>query len=395
MKSKEKGKIIIGIAIIIVLAIILIIYNVQKQVVYANSETKDVEIIKVSNAEKVDIEEIIKKNSQEDKEQIIVEKVNIEYITQYKNNNELPKGTMQVVQEGRTGKQQVTIKRTIDENGEIHDEELSSIITIGAVNKIVEVGTSTTKVAYKISKGSEIYVTSDRAEIKVENNEQSDKITTVVKNAEFKVLQIQDDWFKINIDGQVGWIKAQNVASVYSNPNYKTENNYTSNGIVPCSFDMALNSPSGLSLEQFKKVLTDSKDVNGIFSNNAEYFYYIERQYNINGIFVAAIGIHESGWGNSSIAKNKKNLFGYRAYDRSPYNSASTFSTYSEGIDLIARVLVKYYLNPKGTAIYNGETAVGTYYNGNNVSAVNQKYATDKGWANKVYSYMEYLYKKL
>ena len=124
-------------------------------------------------------------------------------------------------------------------------------------------------------------------------------------------------------------------------------------------------------------------------------FYYAEKQYKINGVFLASIAIHESNWGTSSIAVNKRNLFGYGAYDSSPYSSSSTFSSYSEGIDLIARVLVKYYLNPKGTAISNGETAVGTYYNGNTVSAVNKKYATDTGWAEKVYNYMEYLYKKI
>ena len=82
---------------------------------------------------------------------------------------------------------------------------------------------------------------------------------------------------------------------------------------------------------------------------NAKYFYYIEKQYNINGIFVASIGIHESNWGTSKISKDKKNLFGYGAYDTNPYNGAYNFSNYSESIDLIARVLVKYYLNPKGT----------------------------------------------
>ena len=121
----------------------------------------------------------------------------------------------------------------------------------------------------------------------------------------------------------------------------------------------------------------------------------MESQYNINGVFVAAIAIHESGWGKSRIAKNKKNLFGYMAYDSSPYSSASTFDTYAEGIDLVSRLLVKYYLNPKGTIIYNGDIATGTYYNGKTVSAVNKKYASDSGWANKVYSYMEYLYKKI
>ncbi len=45
------------------------------------------------------------------------------------------------------------------------------------------------------------------------------------------------------------------------------------------------------------------------FEQNADYFYYVEKQYNINGVFVAAIGIHESNWGTSKIAKDKKNLF--------------------------------------------------------------------------------------
>ena len=366
-------------------------YNyLYKKVVFANSG--EVEYVKISNAEKVDIEKIIQQNTKENTEQIITEEINVEYITQYKNNDELPVGTMQVVQEGRTGKEQVVKKRTIDENGEIHEEEISSTTIIGVVNKIVEVGTSTTKTAYKISEGSEVYITSDRAEVMAENNEQSTKITTLSKNTQLKVLQIDGDWCKIFINGKKGWVKSQNIASIYSNPNFIDED---LNKNITYSFDMALNKPSGLSLEQFKKVLSDSKDVNGIFSSNAEYFYYIEKQYNINGIFIAAIGIHESGWGTSRIAKNKNNLFGYRAYDSSPYNSASTFETYAEGIDFIARMLVKYYLNPKGTAISNGETAVGTYYNGNTVSAVNKKYATDTGWAEKVYNYMEYLYKKI
>ena len=161
------------------------------------------------------------------------------------------------------------------------------------------------------------------------------------------------------------------------------------------SFNMDLNKPSGFSLEQFKKALTDSKDVNKIFENNAEYFYYIEEQYNINGLFVASIGIHESAWGTSRIAKNKYNLFGYGAYDSNPYNGAYTFSSYSESIDLLARILVKYYLNPKGTIIYDGQMASGKYYSGSTVSDVNKKYATDKNWANCVYKYMEYLYSKV
>ena len=39
---------------------------------------------------------------------------------------------------------------------------------------------------------------------------------------------------------------------------------------------MKLNKPSGLTLEQFKKVLKYDKDENKIFENKAEYFYYLE-----------------------------------------------------------------------------------------------------------------------
>ena len=97
----------------------------------------------------------------------------------------------------------------------------------------------------------------------------------------------------------------------------------------------------------------------------------------------------------SKIANEKKNLFGYGAYDSNPYNGAYNFTDYSECIDLIARVLVKYYLNPKGTKIYGGEEAVGTYYKTPTLTGVNNTYASDKGWANKVYNYMKYLYNKL
>ena len=161
------------------------------------------------------------------------------------------------------------------------------------------------------------------------------------------------------------------------------------------NFNMALNKPSGFSLEQFTKALTDSKDKNKIFEKNAKYFYYIEKQYNINGMFVAAVGIHESAWGTSKIALNKNNLFGYGAYDSNPYNGAYTFDDYAEAIDLVSRVFVKYYLNPKGVKIYDGQTANGRYYSGNTLSAVNKKYATDKNWAKGVYTHMQYLYNKI
>ena len=409
MKAKEKNKsrnklslkkIIIFFSGIIILLYLIILYNYifNKNEVLAKETGVEVnQNVKISNANEINLDEVINKNSKENgfKEEFITEEIDLEYITKYQSNAELPKGVIQVVQEGREGKQEVTIKRSY-ENGEIvKEEQVNSKITKAAVNKIVEVGSGIGS-TYKVKVGDKVYITSDRAEIKLEPNGNSTKIATLGKNEELTVLEINGDYYKIEAIGIIGYVKKENVTfRNKENENSEQNNNSNSTNIRKLSFNMELNKPSGLSLEQFKKVLTDSKDVNKVMQNNAEYFYYIEEQYNINGLFVAAVAIHESGWGTSKISKDKYNLFGYGAYDSNPYNGAYEFSDYSESIDLIARVFVKYYLNPKGTSIYGGEQASGKYYNGPTLTGVNTKYATDKNWANAVYKHMEYLYNKL
>ena len=386
--------------IIVLYGVIFYNYYITKNEVYAqetNAKVDNTNDVTISNASLINIDEIIENNTKnQNQEEYITEETVLEYITEYKSNSELPKGAIQVIQEGREGTQEIT-KKVVYENGKItNEEQISSKITKAAVNKIVEVGTSNYKSSYKVKVGDTVYVTSDRASIMLEADENSEKLATLTKGNELKVLEVKDNWYKIQGSGATGYIKIENTTYINGNEEEVQNQESTSNqNIQKPSFGMALNKPSGLSLEQFKKVLTDSKDKNKTFANNSEYFYYIEKQYNINGLFVAAVGIHESAWGTSKIALQKHNLFGYGAYDSNPYNGAYQFTDYSECIDLIARVFVKYYLNPKGTSIYGGEQALGTYYNGPTLEGVNKKYATDKNWANGVYKHMEYLYNKL
>ena len=209
--GKRKILIFILLFSICIISMVILKYS-RNNVVYAN--TSDVEI---SRASSIDIEEIIKKNNKISSERIITEEINLEYITQYKNSNELPKGTIQVIQEGRTGKQQITKKITIDENGEEKIEELSSITIVSPADKIIEVGTSLSKKSYKISKGSEVYITSDSAEIRAEDNEQSKKITTLFRNTKLKIMEIKNNWGKIFTNNQYGWLKLETVAIIYAN----------------------------------------------------------------------------------------------------------------------------------------------------------------------------------
>ena len=416
MKSKEKTKkhvrlniknLIYLFASCIIILYIYIFYNIyfDKNKVYAKEVNNEPESnVVISNAKALNMDEIINSNfNVNKKEEYFVEEAELEYITKYNTNPELPKGMMQVVQEGREGTQEITKKRVYENGQVVAEEQVSAKVTKAAINKIVEIGGGAYKSNYKVKVGDTVYVTSDRLSVYVEPNDNSEKIATLEKGNELKVTEIQNDWYKIVSSYTIGYVKAESTTYINPNSKYEEENTKNDNNKVtansksktPLSFDMALNKPSGLTLEEFKKVLTDSKDKNKIFQNNAEYFYYIEKQYNINGIFVAAVGIHESSWGTSKLATEKNNLFGYGAYDSNPYNGAYNFSNYSESIDLISRVFVKYYLNPKGTAIYDNEKAQGTYYNGPTLSGVNTKYATDKNWANGVYNHMKYLYNKL
>ena len=411
MKSKDKGRkhakisirnIVIFFASITILLCLVACYNyylVENEVLAKETSNETAyENVKISNAVEINLEELISTNTQQNStEEFITEETDLEYITKYQSNPELPTGVIQVIQEGREGKQEVTTKKVYENGQVVSEEQISSKVTKASVNKIVEVGSGSGK-SYKVKEGDIVYTTSDRAEIRVEPNEESQKVATLGKGEKLTVLSISGNWYQISGSAR-GYIKSENTTYINPDESYENEEEPSTSGsggsIASPSFDMSLNKPSGLSLEQFKKVLTDSKDTNKVMQNNAEYFYYIEQQYNINGIFVAAVAIHESAWGTSRIAQNKHNLFGYGAYDSNPYNGAYEFSNYSESIDLIARVFVKYYLNPKGTAIYGEEEASGKYYNGPTLSGVNTRYATDKNWANAVYNQMKYLYNKL
>lgn len=330
MNAKEKRKLSTVVSILCVMFVALIVVYIKfinNKETYATKnleEPKQEEVLKISNNQGIDLDEIIANNTNKKymKEEIYEKQEELEYITKYRNNSELYQGTTQVSQEGRNGIQTIIMKKTYNENGDVvKDEQVACVVTKSSINKIIDIGTK-----------------------------------------------------------------------VYVEPKKANDEIGSSHGLA---FDMKLNQPSGFSLEQFKTILSDEKDKNKIFANNAEYFYYIEDEYNINGLFVASIAIHESAWGTSNISKKKFNLFGYGAYDSNPYNGAYSFESYAESIDLIARVLVKYYLNPAGTKIYDGQTASGKYYSGNTLSAVNKRYATDKNWANAVYKYMQYLYGKI
>ena len=399
--NTSKAVLIISITVIIcVISVTIVVSSKMNKASYAYAP---VEITNVSNLKSnIDILNIIQGNTSiEYKEEYLVEEKDIEYITTYQDNPDLPKGMIQVLQEGRDGSQKITIKKMYKNDELIGEEELAAQVIKAPIDKLVQVGTGKYTSNYKVKVGDKLYVTSDTLGILLEPNQDAERIMTIHKDTEVQLLEIQKEWYKISYSLYSGYCPANCLT--YLKPhslieqNQGTEETLSKDQLISkLSFNMELNKPSGLTLEQFKQILANnSQDKNKIFEDNAEYFYYIEKQYNVNGVFVAAVGIHESGWGTSSICLNKRNLFGYGAYDRDPYNGAYSYNDYAASIDLIARVFAKYYLNPSGTVIYDGQVATGVYYNGPTLTGVNTRYASDKNWANAVYNWMKVLYNKL
>lgn len=363
---------------------------------YASTETSSEVKAYELNRHRLNMQTIISENAGMDrvKEQATEER-DVEFETTYNDNSTLPKGEEIVTQEGILGKDRVTVVKTY-ENGEFVEETiLARENLVEPTSKIISRGTSEFLAKHQVHIGDTMYfVKNDK--LKSETNDSSTDVAEVKESIDVKLLELpSEEWAKVSFDGIEGYVKTSNLTSPTTTPNI-VEKNRIQRILLKVNIGMELNKSSGLTLTDYKKIFTGiSNDKNKIFENNYQAFYNVEKKYNINGIFLASIAIHESAWGTSNIANDKNNLFGYGSYDETPYESSMTFDSYEEGIETVAKSLVKYYLNPAGTKIYDGETAEGWYYNGPTVEGVNTRYASDENWHEKVYKYMEMLYNRL
>ena len=290
-------------------------------------------------------------------------------------------------------KEQAVDEREVEEF--VEEIILSKEVLEAPTPKLINLGTSEFLAKHKVHIGDTMYFVEDGT-LRESADETSNIKAEVKKSIDVKLLELpSEEYAKVSFDSIEGYIKTSNLTSSYSTPSI-VEKNRIQRLLLKVNINMDLNKSSGLTLNDYKKIFTGlPNDTNKIFENNYQVFYNMDKKYNINGIFLASMAIHESGWGTSQIAKDKKNLFGYGSYDSTPYESSFEFTDYSECIETVAKSLVKYYLNPTGTRIYDGELAAGTYFNGPSLSGVNTRYASDQEWHNKVYKYMEQLYNRL
>ncbi|MBM6931715.1 glucosaminidase domain-containing protein, partial [[Clostridium] spiroforme] len=107
-------------------------------------------------------------------------------------------------------------------------------------------------------------------------------------------------------------------------------------------------------------------------NNTGDYFVKYQNQYGVNALLAASFAALESGWGKSSIAQNKNNLFGLNATDNNPSANADTYPSVENCIyDFSANWMSLRYLNPKYTSLFRGG------YFGDKGSGIFGKYSSD------------------
>lgn len=387
-KEKMDGKIIIKISILWLFALVIIaslsIAFFKNDIFATNdykNENKQISEIE-PNENTVDILQLMVSNNYSNKK-LVNEERDIEFITEKINDNQIPKGEEKIEQKGVLGKKQVKALQQYENDKFISEDIIESVTVKEPVKEIIHVGTSEFLAKLKVHIGEEMFLM-EKTDLKKEANDSSESITTINRYLNFEVLEVSENWTKVKYKENEGYLPNEKLTSESITPKIK-EKNRIARIKDSLKKDMDLTEPTGLTLSDYKTMLGYNKsDKNSIFADNVEYFYNAEQKYGVNGIFIASVGIHESGWGTSYLAKEKKNLFGYKAYDRDPINSAQDFESYEDAINTVAQALSKNYLTPSGS-----------FYYGKTMEAVNTKYASDSGWHEKVYSYMEYLYDKL
>lgn len=144
------------------------------------------------------------------------------------------------------------------------------------------------------------------------------------------------------------------------------------NNLGNISFDMDLRTKSKYTAEDYNVILsgTGLQGLGNSFKKCDDI--------GVNSLFIIALACHESDYGRSDLSLYKNNIFGFRAYDKDPYNSAKYFSSKEECIEYVSKYICDNYLNQNGK-----------YFNGYTLTSINIKYATDKTWAKKIYNIMK------
>jgi mannosyl-glycoprotein endo-beta-N-acetylglucosaminidase len=135
-----------------------------------------------------------------------------------------------------------------------------------------------------------------------------------------------------------------------------------------------------------------------VLNGKGQAFIEAGNKYGVNSLYLAAHAILESGYGTSNISLGKYNLFGFGAYDATPFIGAVRFSSIEENIEYIAQEMKATYLHPsnwkyRGAFLgYSTKTLDSNTRVDANSAGMNFYYASDPKWGQKIAAHMQKMF---
>ena len=209
--------------------------------------------------------------------------------------------------------------------------------------------------------------------------EQKIDIEKLIRNEDTNIKVIKPiEKEEVKANNTTNNIRENNVTSRgEANRTNKIEQTYTKPKDIKISKNMDLTKRTGLSKEDFKKVMKNLKsDKSKFFYRNADTIYELCEKYEINEVFFCGLIAAESGW---NIAGNHRSTHNYISL---MYNGKLIkYSSEKEGLEVAAQKLHQNYL-----------TKGGKYYNGKTINGVQKRFcpASDT-WDDLVYGCMKYI----
>ncbi len=142
-----------------------------------------------------------------------------------------------------------------------------------------------------------------------------------------------------------------------------------------------LNMPSGITVEQYKKVLGKTG-----LDPLIESAVHVEKTLGINSLYILAHAAEESKWGTSELARLKNNFFGYNAVDSDP-SKAKRYASPDACVKAVMKAIKRSYLT-KGGKYYNrryGSTLVG----------MSARYASNPQWDENIAQIMYQIHRDI
>ncbi|WP_121610995.1 SH3 domain-containing protein [Mesobacillus foraminis] len=230
----------------------------------------------------------------------------------------------------------------------------------------------------------------------VKNNEKLGRTPETVSSAlstipqgtlVFPTHKTSNGWYKVSYGGKTGYVSGSSIEEVITGkPSSRDSYQFV---------DLRTQAP--VTASHINRYIADYVKSTGkasVLTGSGQVFINAGNKYGINALYLAAHAIHESGYGTSNISLGKNNLFGFGAYDATPFIGAYRFASVQQSIEYIAREMKATYLNPgnwkyKGAYLgFSTRTISGARLDSYS-EGMNFYYASDPTWGKGIASHMQ------